>query len=189
MARKPKPAPTAGPDAQTYQHKDSAVQRPDVGLQQEFLKEKRTTRKTWGAVAKCHLNLCVADTQQWEQSAAYCLDVHPAVAAWVKNDHLGLQIRYRKGNRSHHYLPDFVARLTDGRYLLIEVKGELGDAEIKQGAARRWCAGVNRHGGFGAWSYHLLRHPADLMQIMDRIGFGVRGDRPRLVAMTAFSVR
>ena len=67
-------------------------------------------------------------------------------------------------------LSDFVARLTDGRYLIIEVKGELGDAEIKQGAALRWCAGVNRHGGFGAWSYHLLRHPADLMPLLDRMG-------------------
>ncbi|TCJ16093.1 site-specific DNA-methyltransferase [Parasulfuritortus cantonensis] len=39
MAKKTKTASPA--DAQTYAHDQKAVQRPDVGLQQEFLKEKR----------------------------------------------------------------------------------------------------------------------------------------------------
>ncbi len=125
-----------------------------------------TTRNIWGTVQKCHLNLCVADTKKWEQSAAYCLDVHPAVAAWVKNDHLGLQIRYRKGSKPHHYIPDFIARLEDGRFLIIEVKGELGDAELKKTGALRWCSGVNRDGRFGQWSYHLLKTPVDLMKLL-----------------------
>lgn len=126
-----------------------------------------TTRNVWGTVSKCHLNLCVMDTSKWEQSAAYCLDVHPAVEAWVKNDHLGLQIRYRKGGRPHHYIPDFIVRLMDGRHLIVEVKGELGDAELKKTGALRWCAGVNRDGRFGPWSYHLLKTPVDLMKLLD----------------------
>ena len=116
---------------------------------------------------KCHLNLCVADTKKWEQSAAYCLEVHSAVAAWVKNDHLGLQIRYRKGGCAHHYVPDFIVRLVDGRQLIVEVKGEIGDAEIKKTAAMRWCAGVNRDGRFRQWSYYLLKTPVDLMKLLD----------------------
>lgn len=128
-----------------------------------------TTRKVWGTVSKCHLNLCVADTEKWEQSAAYCLDIHPAVAAWVKNDHLGLLIRYRKAGRLHNYVPDFIIRLADGRILIVEVKGQLGDAETKQAAALRWVAAVNRERRYGEWSYHLARQPPDLMVLLNTL--------------------
>ncbi|WP_206199328.1 hydrolase [Parasulfuritortus cantonensis] len=131
-----------------------------------------TTRNVWGTVEKSHLNLCVADTKKWEQSAAYCLDVHPSVIAWAKNDHLGLMIRYRKGGKVHHYVPDFIVRLADERYLIVEVKGEVGDAELKKTGALRWCAGVNRDGRFGQWSYHLLKTPVDLMKLLDSIPGG-----------------
>lgn len=128
-----------------------------------------TTRKVWSTVSKCHLNLCVADTGQWEQSAAYCLDVHPAVEAWVKNDHLGLLIPYRKAGQPHHYVPDFIARLADQRMLIVEVKGKLGDAEIKLAAAQRWVKAVNRERTFGQWQYHLVKHPADLMKLLTEL--------------------
>ena len=124
---------------------------------------------------KCHLNLCVADTGQWEQSAAYCLDVHPGVAAWVKNDHVGLQIRYRKAGRSHNYIPDFLVRLNGGQMLILEVKGQLGDALIKGNAAERWVKAVNREKRYSQWSYHLVRHPADVMALLDEmIGVSAR---------------
>ena len=126
-----------------------------------------TTRQVWGTVIKCHLNLCVADTSQWEQSAAYCLDVHPGVEAWVKNDHQGLFIPYRKAGKAHNYIPDFVVRLVNDRMLIVEVKGQLDDAEIKQVAAERWVKAVNREKDSPRWSYHLLQHPADLMRLID----------------------
>jgi type III restriction enzyme len=34
----------------------------------------------------------VADTDQWEQAAAYIIDNHPATAAFVKNERLGFTI-------------------------------------------------------------------------------------------------
>ncbi|MCZ8027478.1 MAG: hypothetical protein ACK4YL_13170 [Microcystis sp.] len=34
----------------------------------------------------------MADTDQWEQAAAYIIDNHPATAAFVKNERLGFTI-------------------------------------------------------------------------------------------------
>ena len=41
-------------------------------------------------VVKSHLNYMVADTQKWEQSAAYFLDKNESVEAFVKNASLGV---------------------------------------------------------------------------------------------------
>ena len=60
-----------------------------------------------------HLNYVVADTAKWEQSAAYYIDKHPAVAAFVKNAGLGFAIPYfhngqmpRLRARLHHPAED-----------------------------------------------------------------------------------
>ena len=42
----------------------------------------------------CHLNYVVADTKKWEQSAAYYIDTHDKVEAWVKNEGMGFSIPY-----------------------------------------------------------------------------------------------
>ena len=108
----------------------------------------------------------VADTKKWEQSAAYCLDTHDEVRAWVKNDHLGFIVPYRKDGTKRSYLPDFIVELVSGAKLVVELKGQvIDDALVKAGAAKRWCEAVNRDGRFGNWSYHLMKHPADLMQL------------------------
>ena len=63
----------------------------------------------------------VADTEKWEQSAGFVLDTHAAVTRWVKNEHLGLRIPYRKQGVPANYLPDFIAVLACGLILLIEI--------------------------------------------------------------------
>src|SRR5699024_5072727 len=72
----------------------------------------------------CHMNAMVADTGQWEQSAAFALDAHPGVTRWVKNDHLGFVIPYRKRNIQARYIPDFLVVLDNGLRLIVEVKGQ-----------------------------------------------------------------
>ncbi len=127
-----------------------------------------TGRQPW-PLQKCHLNAMVADTRVWEQAAATALDAHNAVKRWVKNDHLGFVIPYRKDGVRRRYLPDFVVELVSGERLVVEIKGQIGDAEVKAAAAHRWCNAVNNDGRFGRWSYHLVRHPADLMKLLDRL--------------------
>jgi len=125
-----------------------------------------TGRQPW-PVLKCHLNAMVADTKTWEQSAATALDAHDAVRRWVKNDHLGFQVPYRKDGVRRRYLPDFIVELVSGERLIVEIKGQAGDAEVKAAAAHRWCNAVNNDGRFGRWSYHLVRQPPDLMKLLD----------------------
>lgn len=72
------------------------------------------TTKNLCAANKCHLNAMVADTDKWEQSAGFVLDTHAAVTRWVKNEHLGLRIPYRKQGVPANYLPDFIAVLAVG---------------------------------------------------------------------------
>jgi type III restriction enzyme len=119
---------------------------------------------------KCHLNAMAADTKTWEQSAAFALDTHPGVERWVKNEHLGLRIPYRKNGVPANYIPDFIAVLVAGLILLIEIKGQYGDdADLKTKAAQRWVAAVNRAGGHGTWRYLVVTDPPALTQVLDRL--------------------
>ena len=85
---------------------------------------------------KTHVNLVVNDTIMWEQSAAYLLDTHPVVSAFIKNFGLNFTIPYAHNGEPHDYLPDFVARLEGDaeRYLIVEIKGQDWDGrtEIKR---------------------------------------------------------
>jgi len=137
-----------------------------AGMRSSKHVEFYTGRQPW-PVQKCHLNAMVADTKTWEQAAATALDAHPGVARWVKNDHLGFVVPYRKDGTRRHYLPDFVVELVSGDRLLVEIKGQIGDAEIKAAAAQRWCQAVNNDGRFGLWSYRMVRQPPDLMKALD----------------------
>ena len=107
-----------------------------------------TARETCEA-KKCHLNLLVADTKVWEQSAAYYIDVAPETAAFVKNHGLGFAIPYIYKGRQHEYLPDFIIRLKTpeggvSRHLILELKGLKDEAvNVKAEAAARWVAAVN----------------------------------------------
>ncbi|MCC6780405.1 MAG: hydrolase, partial [Hyphomicrobiales bacterium] len=126
------------------------------------------TGKDLHDVEKCHLNAAVFDSD-WERQAAELLGKHPAVDAWVKNDRLGLVIPYRKDGTPRKYLPDFVVRLADGTYLLVEIKGQAGDAMIKKAAAERWCTAVTNSGRFGTWRYELCFGAADLRKVLGRV--------------------
>jgi type III restriction enzyme len=100
----------------------------------------------------------------WEQILALeCERPGARIAAFVKNDHLGLSIPYIFEGRAHAYVPDFLLRLEhpEGddavRTLIVEVSGgqkSPGPTYVKAETARNsWCAAVNNHGGFGRWGY------------------------------------
>ena len=107
------------------------------------------------------MNYVVADTKRWEQSAAYFLDTHGDVIAFVKNAGLGLGIPYLHNGEQHEYVPDFVVRLKspEERFLLLETKGYDPLKDVKRAAAERWCSAVNAHGDFGTWIYRIVERP------------------------------
>lgn len=117
------------------------------------------TSKEVREAVRCHLNYVVMDTAKWEQSAAYIIDTHSAVEAFVKNAGLGFSIPYYYNGEHHEYIPDFIIRLKGDteRYLILETKGFDERAEVKTQAAHRWCSAVNAEGSFGSWSFVMVR--------------------------------
>jgi type III restriction enzyme len=122
-------------------------------------------------VVKSHLNYVVADTKQWEQSAAYQLDRHPKVQAFTKNAGLGFAIPYYHNGQGHDYVPDFIVRLrTDTpRFLILETKGYDPLTDIKKAAAERWVAAVNSDGKFGRWQYAVAKKVEDVGPMVERL--------------------
>lgn len=121
------------------------------------------TTKPIYPVNHCHLNAMVADTQRWEQSAAFMLDTHPGVLRWVKNDRLGFFIPYRRRGLPAKYFPDFIAVTDKGENLIVEIKGQANDdADTKAKAARRWTNAVTRLGSHGTWQYLFVTDPSRL---------------------------
>jgi len=121
-------------------------------------------------VERSHVNYVVADTAKWEQSAAYVIDTHSAVEAFVKNAGLGFAIPYLHNGQLHDYMPDFIVRLRgDGlRFLILETKGFDPVGEIKAAAAKRWVSAVNADGSYGRWAYAVARQVGDIKSILER---------------------
>lgn len=116
--------------------------------------------------ARSHINQCVFDST-WEATEAFVLDHDPRVDAWVKNDHLGFEIVYVYRGVVKKYRPDFLVRLTSGKLLVLEVKGqETEEAKAKRGFLDEWVRAVNQHGGFGTWSWAVSRDPGDVAEIL-----------------------
>jgi type III restriction enzyme len=121
-------------------------------------------------VAKSHLNYVVADTKQWEQSAAYYLDRHPAVEAFAKNAGLGFAMPYLHNGQMHDYVPDFLVRLKTESvsHLILETKGYDPLEEVKAAAADRWVAAVNADGTYGRWIYRVAKKISEIPECIER---------------------
>ena len=122
-------------------------------------------------VIRSHVNYAVADTAKWEQSAAYVLDTHPLVAAFVKNAGLGFAIPYLHNGQVHDYVPDFIVRLKTApeRHLILETKGFDPLEEVKVSAARRWVSAVNADGTYGGWAYVIAKKVSDVAGMLAQV--------------------
>src|SRR5690606_18286190 len=99
--------------------------------------------------------------------AAYILDTHAAVDAFVKNAGLGFAIPYLHNGQPHDYVPDFIVRMKDGTHLIVETKGFDDLADVKRAAAERWVNAVNADGQFGKWRYAMARSVAAVRELLD----------------------
>ncbi len=106
---------------------------------------------------RSHINFCVYDST-WEASESFELDHNPAVAAWLKNDHLGFEILYVFKGVVRKYRPDFISRLTSGDCLIIEIKGQETEQDRTKGRfLDEWVRAVNVDGRFGRWHWAVRR--------------------------------
>jgi type III restriction enzyme len=119
-------------------------------------------------VIHSHVNYVVPDTQKWEQSAAYYIDTHPAVEAFVKNAGLGFAIPYLHNGQMHDYIPDFIVRLKTNppTHLILETKGFDPLEDVKRAAAERWVNAVNADGSYGRWKYALVKKVSDVSSVL-----------------------
>lgn len=126
------------------------------------------THRPTQVTRRSHINRVVLDST-WEDSDAFELDRNPAVAAWVKNDHLGFHVYYYTGGVPRKYRPDFIIRLSNGEHLILETKGDYSEeARIKRRFLEEWITAVNAHGGFGRWSAEISLNPGDIKDLLAR---------------------
>ncbi len=124
------------------------------------------TGKPCERTRKSHINVCVYDST-WEASDAFVLDDSDAVSAWVKNDHLGFEVLYVYRGVVRKYRPDFLLRLKNGDYLVLETKGQDTEQDkVKRHYLEEWCQAVNAHGGFGQWRWAAAKHPGEIRDVL-----------------------
>ena len=117
---------------------------------------------------RSHINMCVYDSR-WEANESLELDRNPNVRAWVKNDHIGFEITYSFKGIIHKFRPDYLVRLTNGKTLVLEVKGQDDQQQqTKREFLAEWVRAVNGHCGFGTWTADVSRHPKDVLEILER---------------------
>ena len=103
----------------------------------------------------------------WEDTESYVLEKNPDVVAWAKNDHLGFSISYVYNGTVHSYLPDFLVRLSNGKTLVLETKGQENQRDIaKRKALEEWIAAVNDTSEYGEWCNAVSYNPADVDAII-----------------------
>jgi hypothetical protein len=118
------------------------------------------------AVQRSHVNAVVAHSG-WEKTAAYELDNHTKVEAFVKNAGLGFAIPYLLDGEPHDYVPDFIVRLKGGAHLIVETKGYDQKKEVKRAAAERWVSAVNADGSKGRWAFALVESADQVRAAVD----------------------
>lgn len=153
------------------------TQKLELVVDQDYPIRATNDVKPWDTSKPCvparksHINFCVCDST-WEATEAMAMDRSEHVAAWVKNDHLGFEIRYIFNGIEQKYRPDFLIRLRSGSLLVLETKGEETQQDrVKRKAMQEWINAVNQHGGFGTWLPPALsRHPDDIPEILLKAG-------------------
>ncbi len=117
---------------------------------------------------KSHISHVVFDST-WEASEAFALDKNSAIKSFVKNDHLGFIILYNYQGVTRKYYPDFIVKLTNGEFLVLETKGQDDQKnKTKRSFLDEWVRAVNSHGGFGKWHWDVSFHPSDLESIISK---------------------
>jgi type III restriction enzyme len=91
----------------------------------------------------------------------------PQVIAWAKNDHLDFIVRYLWRGSSRNFVPDYLIRLSNGKTLVLEVKGVDNEQNrTKRAAMETWIKSVNEQGGFGHWCFATVFAPANILDIL-----------------------
>ena len=124
------------------------------------------TSKINEAFDKSHVSFIVGDSN-WEIIEARTLQNSDHVKSFIKNDHLGLVIWYQWQGIPTRYFPDYLIKLKNGKFMVLEVKGK-DDAkqQEKRKALDLWVKAVNEDKGFSEWCWDVSFNPEDLTGIL-----------------------
>ena len=87
--------------------------------------------------------------------------------SWVKNDHLGFKIWYVFKGEIKTYYPDFILKISEDNFLIIETKGLKKDQdEFKWNALSEWCLAINNSKRFGHWEFKKLLNREDFKNLL-----------------------
>lgn len=133
-----------------------------------------THMRTWYTTKPCQptvrsqISHVVVDST-WEKYTAEVLEKSEHVRSYAKNDHLGFNIYYMWNGSKRRFVPDFLIKLTNGKCLVLEIKGQDSEQNrAKRAALELWARGVNSKGGFGVWAHDVAFEPAQVHDILGR---------------------
>lgn len=126
------------------------------------------TTKPCGPTQRSQISHVIYDST-WEKMVADICEEHPSIAAWAKNDHLDFKIRYLWRGSSRNFVPDYLIRFTNGKTLVLEVKGQ----DSQQNATKRaamdvWVNAVNGQGGFDHWAFDTVFDPSKTRDVIEK---------------------
>lgn len=125
------------------------------------------TTKPTQPVQKSQLSHIVIDSRWEGLGLEFERDRIPGLQAWVKNDHIGFEIKYLWQGQLHTYYPDHIIKFEDNRYILLEVKGQkIEQDKAKWAAAEEWVRAVNANSNFGNWEFKALEDLKDLYEVV-----------------------
>lgn len=129
---------------------------------------------TWYTSRPCELTnksqiSHVVYDSSWEATESFELEHNDDIISWAKNDHLGFVISYLYKGVVHSFYPDFLIKLSNGKMLVLEVKG-IDDEKnrTKRAALKEWIDAVNFDGEFGRWESDVSFRPSDIKDIINR---------------------
>ena len=89
--------------------------------------------------------------------------------AYAKNDHLGFNIVYVYEGIIRQYIPDFLIKLSNGKTLVLEIKGQDSDQNrAKREALADWCDAINKLGEYGKWEFDVAFSTAAVNGIIQK---------------------
>ncbi|XUO85455.1 DEAD/DEAH box helicase family protein [Halomonas sp. KM007] len=105
----------------------------------------------------------------WEKMVADICEKHPDITAWAKNDHLDFKLRYLWRGSSRNFVPDYLIRFSNGKTLVLEVKGQDSSQNAaKRAAMNNWITAVNTQGGFGHWAFSTVYDPSKTRDVIEQ---------------------
>lgn len=103
----------------------------------------------------------------WEKAVVDICEKKKFVAAWAKNDHLDFTVRYLWKGSTRNFVTDYLIRFTNGKTLVLEVKGQDSEQnKAKRAAMQTWVKTINEQGGFGQWCFDVVFDPAKIMDVI-----------------------